>query len=77
LLIDPEAEIRRLLEFLDLPFEEACLRFYETKRSVRTVSAEQVRRPIDPSGIDHWKRFERWLDPLKHALGPSLGSWDR
>jgi tetratricopeptide (TPR) repeat protein len=77
LLIDPEAEIRRLLEFLDLPFEEACLRFYETKRSVRTVSAEQVRRPIDASGINHWKRFERWLDPLKHALGRSLESWDR
>lgn len=77
LLADPEREIRKLLEFLDLPFEETCLRFYETKRGVRTVSAEQVRRPIDPSRVDHWKRFERWLDPLKRALGPSLETWDR
>ena len=77
LLSDPEAEIGKLLEFLDLPFEETCLRFYETKRPVRTISAEQVRRPIDASRIDHWKRFEPWLDPMKRALGPSLSSWDR
>lgn len=77
LLNDPEAEIRKLLQFLDLPFEEACLRSYQTKRPVRTISAEQVRRPIDASRINHWKRFERWLDPLKDALGPTLETWDR
>ena len=72
LLADPETEIRELLEFLELPFDEACLKFYETKRPVRTASAEQVRRPIDREGADSWKRFERWLDPLKAALGPAL-----
>jgi tetratricopeptide (TPR) repeat protein len=72
LLADPEAEIRKLLDFLDLPFDEACLNFHQTKRAVRTASAEQVRRPIDAEGADHWKRFEHWLDPLKAALGPSL-----
>jgi hypothetical protein len=77
LLTDPEGEIRRLLEFLGLPFEETCLRFYDSKRPVRTISAEQVRRPIDATRIEQWKRFERWLDPLKQALGPSLETWDR
>lgn len=77
LLTDPEGEIRKLLNFLGLPFEEACLRFYETKRSVRTVSAQQVRRPIDASQVEHWRRFERWLGPLKRALGPALLEWDR
>jgi tetratricopeptide (TPR) repeat protein len=76
LLTDPEAETRKLLEFLGLPFERACLRFYETKRSVRTISAEQVRRPIDTTRIDHWKRFEQWLEPLSRALGESLRTWD-
>ncbi|HEX8840455.1 MAG TPA: sulfotransferase [Sphingomicrobium sp.] len=77
LLADPETEIRKLLQFLNLPFEDACLRFYETRRSVRTVSAQQVRRPIDASQVDQWKRFERWLGPLKRALGPALEEWDR
>ena len=77
LLTDPEGEIRKLLNFLGLPFEEACLRFYETKRAGRTVSAQQVRRPIDASQVEHWRRFERWLGPLKRALGPALLEWDR
>ncbi|HEY4070667.1 MAG TPA: sulfotransferase [Sphingomicrobium sp.] len=75
LLIDPEAEIRKLLDYLELPFDEACLKFHETKRPVRTASAEQVRRPIDREGADYWKRFEVWLDPLKKALGPALENW--
>jgi hypothetical protein len=77
LLADPEAEIRALLDFLELPFDEACLKFYETKRPVRTASAEQVRRPIDREGAEAWKRFEGWLDPLKTALGPALQDWNR
>jgi len=75
LLADPEAEIRKLLDYLGLPFDEACLRFHETKRPVRTASAEQVRRPIDAAGVESWKRFEGWLDPLKAALGPALENW--
>ena len=76
LLADPEAEIRALLDFLGLPFDEACLKFHETKRPVRTASAEQVRRPIDRGGADSWKRFETWLDPLKSALGHALEGWN-
>lgn len=76
LLADPEVEIRKLLDYLGLPFEDACLRFYETKRQVKTVSAEQVRRPIDPTRMHQWRRFEKWLGPLKRALGPVLETWD-
>jgi len=72
LVDDPEREIRRIFEYLGLPFEEQCLRFHETNRPVRTASSEQVRTPLYRSGVDHWKNFEPWLDPLKMALGPVL-----
>ncbi len=72
---DTENEVRRLLAFCGLPFEEQCLRFYETERAVRTASSEQVRRPIFKEGIDHWRNFEPWLDPLKAALGPVLDAY--
>jgi len=69
LLEDPEQEIRKLLEYLGLPFEEACLNFHENKRAVRTASSEQVRRPINRDGVDQWKPYAAHLEPLKHALG--------
>jgi len=69
LTANPEQEIRRLLERLELPFDEACLNFHENRRAVRTSSSEQVRRPINREGIEQWKSFEPWLDPLKRALG--------
>ncbi len=72
---DSEAEIRALLAALDLPFEEACLRFYENDRAVRTASSEQVRRPIYREGTEQWQMFEPWLDPLKSALGDVLTSY--
>ena len=72
---DTEGEVRRLLEHCGLPFEDACLRFYENGRAVRTVSSEQVRRPIFRDGVEQWRNFEPWLDPLKAALGPALTSW--
>ncbi|MGH8249671.1 MAG: tetratricopeptide repeat-containing sulfotransferase family protein [Steroidobacteraceae bacterium] len=72
---DTEAELRRLLAYCGLPFEESCLRFYENKRPVRTASSEQVRQPIYREGVDHWRHFEPWLDPLKDALGPVLDAW--
>ncbi len=71
LVADTEGEVRRLLDYCGLPFEEACLKFHETERSVRTASAEQVRSPIYTSGLDHWRRFESWLGPLREALGPA------
>jgi tetratricopeptide (TPR) repeat protein len=76
LVDDPEREVRDLLTYLGLEFEEECLRFHENKRAVRTASSEQVRRPISRDGIDQWRRFERWLGPLEAALGTTLDRWD-
>jgi tetratricopeptide (TPR) repeat protein len=67
-----ESNIRRILEFCGLPFEPACLDFHKTERSVRTASSEQVRRPIFREGLDQWRHYEPWLEPLKEALGDVL-----
>ncbi|HEX4080859.1 MAG TPA: sulfotransferase [Rhizomicrobium sp.] len=75
LIENPEQEVRRLLDHLGLPFEEACLRFYDTERGVLTMSAEQVRLPIYRHGIGQWRKFEPWLGPLKEALGPVLEAY--
>jgi len=69
---EPEANIRRLLAHCGLPFEPACLNFHETRRSVRTASAEQVRQPLYTSGVGYWRHFERQLEPLRQALGDCL-----
>ena len=55
---DTEGEVRRLLDYCGLPFEEQTLRFYENERAVRTASSEQVRQPIFRDGVDHWRHFE-------------------
>ena len=75
MVADPEDEVRRLLDFLDLPFEPACLKFYENERAVRTASSEQVRRPINREGLDQWRAFEPFLGPLEAALGPVLETY--
>jgi hypothetical protein len=75
LVADTEDEVKRLLEACGLPFEEQCLRFYENKRTVLTPSSEQVRQPIYKGGLDSWKPYEKWLDPLKRALGPVLKAY--
>lgn len=69
---DTETQIRRLLDHCGLDFEEQCLRFYETKRAIRTPSAEQVRQPIYTSGTDQWRHYEAHLEPLKKSLGKIL-----
>ncbi|MGZ8333439.1 MAG: sulfotransferase [Allosphingosinicella sp.] len=71
----PEDEVRRLLDHLGLPFDPACLRFHENERAVRTASSEQVRRPINREGLDRWRAYEKWLGPLKEALGPVLDAY--
>jgi tetratricopeptide (TPR) repeat protein len=70
-----EREVVRLLAHCGLPFEAPCLAFHENARAVRTVSSEQVRRPIYREGLDQWRAYEPWLGPLKAALGPALEAW--
>jgi tetratricopeptide (TPR) repeat protein len=77
LIEDTEAEIRALLDFCGLPFEPACLRFWETARAVQTPSAQQVRRPIFRDGLESWRPYEPWLGTLRAALGDALGEAGR
>jgi len=68
-LDDLEGQVRRMLDFLGLPFEQACLDFHRTERAVRTASSEQVRRPITKASVDLWRHYQSHLQPLKDALG--------
>ncbi len=77
LVVDTEAEIRRLLEYCALPFEDTCLNFHENARAVSTASAEQVRKPIFREGLEHWRNFEPWLGPLANELGSLVETYDR
>jgi tetratricopeptide (TPR) repeat protein len=69
---DTEGQVRRLLDYCGLPFEEECLRFYETERAVRTASSEQVRQPIYSAALEQWRHYLPDLGPLIEALGPAL-----
>src|SRR5437879_8413938 len=75
IVADPQPEVRRLLAYCQLPFEAGCLRFYENPRAVRTASSEQVRQPSLDEGLEHVRKYARWLGPLKEALGPVLGEY--
>ena len=75
MVADPEREVRRLLDHCGLPFEDACLKFYENDRAVRTASSEQVRQPIFTDATDHWRNYEPWLAPLMASLGPVLDTY--
>ena len=75
LVDDTDSQVRSLLAYCGLPFEEGCLRFYDNDRAVRTASSEQVRQPIFRSGLEQWQHFDPWLAPLKEALGSVLESY--
>jgi tetratricopeptide (TPR) repeat protein len=72
---ETESEIRRLLDYCGLPFEEGCLRFYENERAVRTPSSEQVRQPIYRQGVEQWRNYDTWLGPLRRVLGPIVDAY--
>ena len=72
----PEANVRYLLAHCGLEFDERCLQFHETQRAIRTASSEQVRRPLYSSGIGYWRRFEKYLQPLRLSLGNCLERFD-
>jgi tetratricopeptide (TPR) repeat protein len=71
---DLDTQVRRLLDFCGLPFEQSCVNFHETERAVRTASSEQVRQPIFKSGVDQWEHFSGYLGPLRAVLGPELSA---
>jgi tetratricopeptide (TPR) repeat protein len=75
LVTEPEIEVRRMLDHLGLPFDPACLRFYETRRTMLTPSSEQVRRPLTRDAVDHWRHFEPWLAPLIDSLGSVFSAY--
>jgi tetratricopeptide (TPR) repeat protein len=72
LVDDLEGNVRRLLDFCGLEFEAACVQFHRTERSIRTASSEQVRQPIYREGLDQWRHYQPWLEPLREALGDAL-----
>lgn len=69
---DLQSQVRRLLAHCGLPFEPACLRFFETKREVKTASAEQVRQPIYADALGKWRAYARHVDWLREELAPVL-----
>jgi len=75
MVADTGQEVRRLLAHCGLEFEAACLRFYDNERAVRTASSEQVRQPIFTTGLEQWRHYEPWLEPLKAALGSVLTAY--
>jgi tetratricopeptide (TPR) repeat protein len=72
---DLEGSVRRLLDFCELEFEPQCVAFHENRRSVRTASSEQVRQAIYRDGLEQWRNFAPWLEPLQSALGDALRSY--
>jgi len=71
-----ESEIRRILDFLELPFEAGCLNFHASDRAVRTASSEQVRQPIYTSALALWTKYEAHLQPLSEALGDCIANYE-
>jgi len=69
LVEDTDAEIRRLLDYCAVPFEEGCLRYWETERAIQTPSSEQVRQPIFKGAVDQWTHYAQWLEPMRAAFG--------
>ena len=72
---DLAGSVRRLLDHCGLGLEPACLAFHQTERSVRTASSEQVRQPIYRDGLEQWRHYERWLEPLRAALGDAVARY--
>jgi tetratricopeptide (TPR) repeat protein len=72
---DLEGQVRRILDFLGLPFEDSCLRYYSTDRSIRTPSSEQVRQPIFHSALEHWCNFTPHLQVLRDELTDVIATY--
>jgi hypothetical protein len=68
LVTDQEDQIRKLLDYCTLPWDDACLEFHKTRRIVKTASNAQVRRPIYTDSVKLWKKYEKQLEPLAAAI---------
>jgi len=73
-VLDLESQVRRILEYCGLPFEESCLHFYRNERVVKTASSEQVRRPIYTEALGSWRRYDRYLELWKTELTDIIAS---
>jgi hypothetical protein len=69
LTADFEAEARKVIDFLGLPWNDACLNFHNSQRTVRTFSRQQVRKPAYRTSVERWRHYEKELEPLLVALG--------
>jgi len=74
LVENTEGEIRRLIDYCGLPFEEGCLRYWETERAIQTPSSEQVRQPIFKGAVDQWTHYAEWLGPMRAAFGDLIAT---
>ena len=72
LVADLDGQTRRMLDYCELPWEDACLDFHRNTRPVNTLSAEQVREPIYSDAVEFWKHYEAQLETIKEILAPVL-----
>ena len=72
---DLDTQVRRILDYLELPFEQSCLNFHQTERSIKTPSSEQVRQPIYKSGLEQWRNFEPYLNVLSKDLAEEIARY--
>ena len=77
LVQSPETNARQLISHINLPWQDSCLNFYESKEPVRTASYDQVRQPIYTSSVGGWKPYEPWLEDLKTALTPEIDHYEQ
>lgn len=75
-VVDLETQVRRILDYCDLPFEQGCVDFHQTERAVKTASSEQVRQPIYSSSVNLWKNYESHLEELIEVLQPLLQQYE-
>lgn len=77
LVANPEHELRRILDYLDIPFDPAVLEYYRSERPVRTASLVQVREPLSTAGVERHKRYRKHLAPLEKALSEEVASYEQ
>tara|TARA_E500000318_G_scaffold14854_1_gene14532 strand:+ start:100235 stop:101677 length:1443 start_codon:yes stop_codon:yes gene_type:complete len=71
---EPESSIRRMLDYVGLPFDEACMNFHKSKKAVHTASVSQIRQPLYKSSTDRWRKYEKHIAPLIDKLGHLIES---